>query len=69
MKKLFLFVILCFVIQNSYSCDCSEKPSIEKNWELASEVFTAKIIQVDSLLYGNYGEKNIFFYYYNKQFL
>ncbi|GGF01268.1 hypothetical protein [Flavobacterium limi] len=57
MKKLFLFLLLSLVIPNSYSCDCSEKPSIEKNWELASEIFTAKIIKVDSLLYGNYGEK------------
>lgn len=57
MKKLFLLLLLSLVVPNSYSCDCSEKPSIEKNWELASEIFTARIIKVDSLLYGIYGEK------------
>jgi len=40
-----------------YCCDCSEKPSIEENWEKASQVFVGKVIKVDSSLYSEYGQK------------
>jgi hypothetical protein len=57
MKKLFILLIINFITLNGYSCDCDDKPSIKENWELADQVFIGKIIKVDSLLYGNYGEK------------
>lgn len=51
--------VLFFILMSSkvYCCDCSGKPSIEKNWELASEVFVGEIVKIDSLLYGSYGQK------------
>ncbi|WDF63689.1 hypothetical protein [Flavobacterium sp. KACC 22763] len=53
-----LFVLFLFLMSSEvYCCDCSEKPSIEENWELAHQVFIGKIIKVDSLLYGSYGQK------------
>jgi len=57
MKKLFILLFLIAFAAKSYSCDCSEKPSIKENWELANQVFIGKVIKVDSLLYGTYGEK------------
>lgn len=57
MKQLFLIVFISFFTSNVYCCDCAEKPSIKKNWESASQVFIGKIVKVDSLLYGGYGEK------------
>ncbi|QOG02958.1 hypothetical protein [Flavobacterium sp. MDT1-60] len=57
MKKLFLILFLSFITSNGYCCSCAEKPSISKNWESAGQVFIGKVIKVDSLLYGNYGEK------------
>ncbi|WP_289058127.1 hypothetical protein [uncultured Flavobacterium sp.] len=40
-----------------YCCDCSEKSSIEENWEKASQVFIGKVVKVDSSLYSEYGQK------------
>lgn len=57
MKQLFLILFISFFTSNVYCCDCAEKPSIKKNWEIASQVFIGKIVKVDSLLYGSYGEK------------
>ena len=49
-----MFII---TLTKAYSCDCSDKPSIKKNRESADQVFIGKVIKVDSLLYGSYGEK------------
>jgi hypothetical protein len=57
MKKLLILVFLTFFSINGYCCDCAEKPSIEKNWERASQIFIGKVVKVDSSLYGGYGEK------------
>jgi len=57
MNKLIIGIIFLFCGVKSYSCECSERGTISKNWEGASEVFTGKIIKVDSLLYGNNGAK------------
>jgi len=40
-----------------YCCDCSGKPSIKENWELAHQVFIGKVVKVDSSLYSEYGQK------------
>lgn len=50
-------MIVNLITLSAYCCDCDEKTSIEKNWELADQVFIAKIIKVDSLLYGEDGLK------------
>lgn len=57
MNKLIIAIIFLFCGIKSYSCECSERGTISKNWEGANEVFTGKIIKVDSLLYGNNGAK------------
>ncbi|QSB27154.1 hypothetical protein [Flavobacterium sp. CLA17] len=57
MKKIFLLFFLSLITSNAYCCDCVEKPSIEKNWEIAQQVFIGKVIKVDSLLYDDYGGK------------
>jgi len=57
MKKLFILLMLLIISTEAYSCDCDEKPSIRKNWEVADQVFIGKVIKVDSLLYGRSGEK------------
>jgi hypothetical protein len=57
MKKLLILIFLFSTGLKSYSCDCSERPSIKVSWESANEVFTGKIIKVDTLLYGNNGAK------------
>ncbi|MBZ4035974.1 hypothetical protein K6T82_14465 [Flavobacterium sp. 17A] len=56
-KKLLFVLFLALTSSIGYCCDCSEKPSIEKNWESATEVFIGKIVKIDSLLYGSYGQK------------
>lgn len=56
-KKLFVFLFMIVVGSKAYCCDCSDKPSINKNWELADQIFIGKIIKVDSLLYESYGGK------------
>lgn len=57
MKQLYLLLFTSFITLNAYCCDCSEKPSIRKNWESANQVFIGNVMKVDSLLYGGYGEK------------
>ncbi|MGE6356675.1 hypothetical protein ACQKCJ_22615 [Flavobacterium sp. NPDC079362] len=57
MKQFFLVLVLGLITSNAYCCDCAEKPSTEKNWEIANQVFIGKVVKVDSLLYGTYGEK------------
>lgn len=57
MKKLYILTFLIFTTFKGYSCSCSEIPPIKLNWENANEVFTGKIIKIDSLLYGNNGAK------------
>jgi hypothetical protein len=57
MNKLIFLIIFLFCGFKSYSCDCAELPTVAKNWESASEVFTGEIIKVDTLLYGNNGAK------------
>lgn len=57
MNKLIIAIIFLFYGVKSYSCECSELGTVIKNWEGASDVFTGKIIKVDSLLYGNNGAK------------
>lgn len=52
-----LLTLLLFISIKSYSCSCAGVPSINKNWESADEIFTAEIIKIDSLLYGNNGAK------------
>ncbi|PAM93194.1 hypothetical protein B4N84_19655 [Flavobacterium sp. IR1] len=52
-----LLILLLFISLKSYSCSCAGVPDIIKNWESANEIFTAEIIKVDSLLYGNNGAK------------
>lgn len=52
-----LLILLLFISLKSYSCSCAGVPDITKNWESANEIFTAEIIKVDSLLYGNNGAK------------
>jgi hypothetical protein len=44
-------------VHKGYSCSCVEKPSVKVNWERANEVFTGKIVKIDTLLYGNNGAK------------
>ena len=55
MNKLVTAIFFLFCGVKSYSCDCSERGTVTKNWVGTSEVFTGKIIKVDSLLYGNNG--------------
>lgn len=57
MKKVFLLVFLSLITSNGYCCECSEKPSIEKNWELADQIFIGKVVKIDSTLYNVYGLK------------
>jgi hypothetical protein len=57
MKKFFILFLLVIVSNKVYCCDCAEKPSITENWEKATQVFIAKVIKVDSTIYGGYGEK------------
>jgi hypothetical protein len=57
MKKIMLLFLLLFSISKNYSCECSEKPSIKKNWKSSDEVFIGKIMNVDTMLYGNNGAK------------
>jgi len=56
-KKMFFFLFLILTKSTAYSCDCDGKPSVEENWKLADQIFTAKIIKIDSSLYGAYGGK------------
>lgn len=56
-KKLFIFLFLSLTSLDAYCCDCSEKPSVQENWKLADQVFTGKVVKVDSLLYSEYGQK------------
>lgn len=56
-RKILFILFLILISPKAYCCDCSEKPSIEKNWEIADQVFIGKIVKVDSLLYGSYGQK------------
>ena len=60
-RKLFVLLFLLVTSLNGYCCDCAELPTIKKNWETASQVFEGKIIKIDSLLYGNYGERTYSF--------
>jgi len=53
----FLIILFLFIGLKSYSCECAGIPTVNKNWESADEIFTGKIIKVDSLLYGNNGAK------------
>lgn len=57
MKKILFFLFLIFTIQEGYSCSCAPRASVEYNWENANEVFTGKIIKIDSSLYGTNGSK------------
>lgn len=57
MKKIFLLLFLTLTTSSVYSCDCDDKPSVEKNWDLANQVFIGEIVKVDSLLYDDYGGK------------
>ncbi|MEZ7499243.1 hypothetical protein QO200_10895 [Flavobacterium sp. Arc3] len=57
MRKIFIFIIIFFATQKSYSCSCTERPSVKVNWEKANEVFIGKIVKIDTLLYGNHGIK------------
>lgn len=57
MKKILLFLFLIFTIQEGYSCSCAPRPSVKYNWKNANEVFTGKIIKIDSSLYGTNGSK------------
>ncbi|KFF07248.1 hypothetical protein [Flavobacterium reichenbachii] len=57
MRKLLILIFLTFIAAKVYSCECAEKPSIKENWDKANQVFTGKIVKVDSLLYDEYGGK------------
>ena len=57
MKKIFLLLFLSLITSNGYCCECSGKPSVEKNWELADQIFVGKVVKVDSTLYSEYGLK------------
>ena len=52
-----LIILLLFIGLKSYSCECAGIASLNKNWEIADEIFTGEIIKVDSLLNGNNGAK------------
>lgn len=53
-----LFLLFLFLMSSEvYCCDCSGKPSIKENWELAHQVFIGKVVKVDSSLYSEYGQK------------
>ncbi|WJS95942.1 hypothetical protein NYQ10_05670 [Flavobacterium johnsoniae] len=56
-RKILFILFLILISSKAYCCDCSEKPSIAKNWEEANQVFIGKVIKVDSLLYSEYGQK------------
>lgn len=56
MNKL-LVLLLLFISLKSYSCSCAGVPAINKNWDSANEIFIGEITKVDTLLYGNNGEK------------
>lgn len=56
-KKILFVLFLILTNMTAYCCSCGDKPSIEKNWELADQVFVAKILKVDSWLYNSYGNK------------
>jgi len=57
MKKILLFLCLILAASQGYSCSCAPRSTVKVNWENANEVFTGRIIKVDSLLYGNNGSK------------
>ncbi|MBB4800645.1 hypothetical protein HNP37_000684 [Flavobacterium nitrogenifigens] len=56
-RKVLFILFLMLISSGVYCCDCSEKPSIKENWELASQVFIGKVIKIDSSLYSEYGQK------------
>jgi len=56
MKKLFLLLVIIFNI-NTYACSCDEKPSVKQSFYDSKEVFTGKVIRVDSTHFSSYGYK------------
>ena len=56
MKKLFLLLLLSLSFKN-YACSCDEKATIKQAYYNANEVFTGKIISVDSSHFDTTGRK------------
>jgi hypothetical protein len=63
MKKLFL-LLLIILSNNTFACSCAEKPSVKEDWTYSHDVYTAKIISVDSLHFTSSGNR---IYLFNAQ--
>lgn len=58
MKKTIVFIVLILFASNkSYSCSCSEKPSVKYSFSETDQIFIGKIIKIDSLNYDYNGQK------------
>lgn len=56
MKKLFL-LLLIILSSNSFACSCTEKPSVKEDWTYSHDVYTAKIVSVDSSHFTSSGNR------------
>lgn len=56
MKKLFLLLVI-ILSNNAFGCDCIEKPSVKEDWTYSHDVYSAKIISVDSSHFTSSGNR------------
>lgn len=56
MKKLFLLLVI-ILSNRAFGCSCAEKPSVKDDWTYSYDVYTAKIISVDSSHYTYSGNR------------
>lgn len=56
MKKVFLLLVILLSF-NGFACSCDQTPTVKQAWTNAEEVFTAKIISVDSSHFSSTGDK------------
>ena len=57
MNKILLLLVLFISCFKGIACSCVSIPSVKDNWAEASDIFTAKIISIDSSHYSSRGIK------------
>ena len=56
MKKLFLLLVI-ILCNNAFGCSCAKKPSVKEDWTFSQDVYTAKVIRIDSSHYTYSGNR------------